>query len=192
MGEGKLSPKSQNNFLSSFCLCSFKEDVETTFILKRKRQTNPSPCKCVFVFNNFLPALSSLELLKPRGGEWAVGASAQGMGQCGQFFSFGKRWSDLTQSRYGFAAAQAPISDSSVSWRASLRREGFFGSSVPLTEPKDRGRVYTSKAQGFPNNLNSWKGKPDITLGCRGWSSLGALGLHSSQSCRSLLGNRKV
>lgn len=160
--------------------------------MKGKRQTNPFPHKCVFVFNNFLPALSSLELLKPRGGEWVVGVRAQGMGQFGQFFSFGRKWSDLTQSGCGFAAAQAPISDSSVSWRASLRLEGFFGSSVPLTEPKDRGRVYTSKAQGLPNNLDSWKGKPAITLGCRGWNSLGALGLHSSQSCRSLLGNREV
>ena len=131
MGEGKLSPKSQNNFLSSFCLCSFKEDVETTFILKGKRQTNPSPCKCVFVFNNFLPALSSLELLKPRGGEWAVGASAQGMGQCGQFFSFGKRWSDLTQSRYGFAAAQAPISDSSFPGGPPLGERGSLAALYP-------------------------------------------------------------
>lgn len=135
--------------------------------------------KCVFVFNNFLPALSSLEPLKPREGEWAVGALTQGTGQFGKFFSLGKRWSDLTQSGYGFAAAQAPISDSSLSWRASRRREGFFGNSVPLMQPKDRDWVYTSNALGF-------------TLGCRGWNSLGALALHSSQRCRSLRGNSKV
>lgn len=148
--------------------------------------------KCVFVFNNFLPALSSLEPLKPREGEWAVGALTQGTGQFGQFFSLGKRWSDLTQSGYGFAAAQAPISDSSLSWRASRRREGFFGNSVPLMQPKDRDWVYTSNALGFPQNLGSWKGKPTLTLGCRGWNSLGALALHSSQRCRSLRGNSKV
>ena len=56
----------------------------------------------------------------------------------------------LTQSGYGFASAQAPISDSSLSWRASRRREGFFGNSVPLMQPKDRDWVYTSNAQGFP------------------------------------------
>lgn len=36
---------------------------------------------------------------------------------------------------------------------------GFLWQLVPLTQPEDRGRFWTSKAHGFPNNLDLWKGK---------------------------------
>lgn len=38
-------------------------------------------------------------------------------------------------------------------------RRGFLW-QLCLTQPKDRGRFYTSKARGFTNNLDIWNGKP--------------------------------